>query len=158
MASTAEFGRGFHRMIALPARLAGSISEMSTGTVLLSVPLLDDVIQVGADGPLATGTLEVAKTPSTMVVRRTDGRRLQAQILQQHAGGSSSRTPVFLEPVWSLRLRRMPRAVAPELWLVLPAVHIRRQPDLFQLLETITAFGLAKQRRLHCRPVAAARR
>jgi len=147
MESTAEVGRGFHWMIDLPARVASSVSEMSTGTVLLSVPLLDDVIQVGADGSLATGTIEVAKTPSAMVVRRTDGRRLQAQILHQHVGGSASRTPVFLEPVRSLRLQCVRRADAPERWLVLPGVHIRRRPDLFQLLETITAFGLAKQRR-----------
>ena len=148
--STADVGRGFHRMISLPARVARSVSEMSTGTVLLSVPLLDDVVQVGTDGSLATGTLEVAKTPSAMVVRRTDGRRLQAQILRQYAGGSTSRTPVFLEPVRSLRLQCVPRADAPELWLVLPGVQIRQRPDLFQLIETITAFGLAKQRRQHC--------
>lgn len=158
MESTAEVGPGLHRMIGLPARVASSVSEMSNGTVLLSVPLLDDVIQVGTDGSAATGTIGVTKTPSAWVVRRTDGRRLQAQILQQHAGGSASRTPVFLEPVRSLRLQCVPRADGPELWFVLPDVRIRRWPDLFQLLETITAFGLAKQRRQHCLPTAATRR
>jgi hypothetical protein len=150
MESVAEVGRGFHRMIGLPARVARSVSEMRTGSVLLSVPLVDDVIQVGTGDAPATGTIEVAKTPSTMVVRRTDGRRLQAKILHRHAGGSASGTHVFLEPVRSLRLQCMAQADASELWLVLPGVQIGRRPDLFQLLETITAFGLAKQRRQHC--------
>ncbi|VBA45415.1 hypothetical protein [Mycobacterium attenuatum] len=155
MGYTADVGHGSHVLIGVPARVARSLSEMRTGTVLLSVPLLDDVIQVGTAGAPATGIIDVTKTPSTMVVRRTDGRRLQARILQQHAGGFASRTPVFLEPVRSLRLQCVPRADAPELWLVLPGVQIRRRPDLFQLLETITAFGLAKQRRQHCLPAAA---
>ena len=149
MESAAEVGRGFHSMIGLPARLAGSVSEMRTGTVLLRVPLLDDVIQVGTGGAAATGTIEVVKTPSTMVVRRTEGKRLQARILHENVDGCASRAPVFLEPVHSLRLQCVRRADAAELWLVLPGGQIRRRSDLFQLLETITAFGLAKQRRHH---------
>lgn len=148
MESAAEVGREFHCMIGLPARVARSVSAMRTGTVLLSVPLLDDVIQVGTADSLATGTIEVVKTPSAMVVRRTDGRPLQAQILHQHVGGSASRTPVFLEPVRSLRLLCVPQSAASELWLAVPGGQIRRRPDLFQLIETISAFGLAKQRRL----------
>lgn len=154
MESAAHIGLGFHGMIGLPAGLARSVSEMRIGTVRLSVPLIDDVIQVGTDGAPAAGTIEVTKTPFTMVVRRTDGRPLQAQILHHHAGGSASRTHVFLIPVVALRLQRVPQADASEPWLVLPGARIRRQPDLFQLLETITAFGLAKQRKQHCRPAA----
>lgn len=157
MESAAHIGRGFNGMIGLPAGLARSVSQMRTGTVLLSVPLLDDVIQVGTEGAPATGTtgtIKVTKTPSTMVVRRTDGRPLQAQILHCHAGGSASRTHVFLTPVLSVRLQRVPQADASEPWLVLPGGRIRRHTDLFQLLETITAFGLAKQRRQHRHPAA----
>ena len=154
MESAAHIGRWFHRTIGLPAGVARSVSEMRTGTVLLSVPLFDDVIQVGTDGAPATGTIEVTKTPSTMVVRRTDGRPLQAQILHRHAGGSTARTHVFLKPVLSLRLQRVPQADTSEPWLVLPGVRIRRHPDLFQLLETITAFSLAKQQRQHCQTAA----
>ena len=142
-------------MIGLPASVGSSVSEMRTGIVLLSVPLVDDVIQVGSVGTLATGTIEVSKTPSAMVVRRTDGRPLQAQILHQRADGSVSRMPVFREPVRSLRLRCVPHAGASERWIVLPGIRIRRHTDLFQLIETIAAFGLAKQRRSHCLPAAA---
>lgn len=146
---------GLSRMIGLPARVGSSVSEMRTGIVLLRVPLLDDVIQVGTVGTLPTGTIEVAKTPSAMVVRRTDGRPLQAQILHQRRDGSAIRTPVFREPVRALRLRCVPHADASGLWIVLPSERIRRHPDLFQLVETITAFGLAKQRRNHGLPAAA---
>ena len=140
-----DFPNRSHRMIGLPARVGSSVSEMPTGVVLLSVPLLDDVIQVGTAGGWATGTIEVAKTPSEMVVRRSDGRPLQAHILRQSGEGSASRTPVFREPVRSLRLRCVPHAGASERWIVLPGVRIRRHTDLFQLIETIAAFGLAKQ-------------
>ena len=148
MQYSADVDRGFHEMVGVPARVARSVSEMRTGTVLLSVPLVDDVIQVGTDGSLPTGTIEVTKTPSAMLVRRTDGRLLQARILHQHVRGFPSSTPVFLEPVRCLRMKRKPQFVAPEMWFVVPGVQIRRHPDLFQLIETITAFGLAKQRRL----------
>jgi hypothetical protein len=141
-------------MIGLPASVGSSVSEMRTGIVLLSVPLVDDVIQVGSVGTLATGTIEVSKTPSAMVVRRTDGRPLQAQILHQRADGSVSRMPVFREPVRSLRLRCVLHADASGMWMVLPGRRICRYPDLCQLVETITAFGLAKQRRTHSLPVS----
>lgn len=155
MESAADVGRGFHSVIGVPARVARSVSDMRTGTVLLSVPLLDDVIQVGtADAP-ATGIIEVTKTPSTMAVRRTDGTPLQAQILHHHVDGSASRASVFFEPVRSLRLQLVRQADATEQWLVLPGARICRGPDFFQLIETITAFGLAKQRNQHCLPAAA---
>lgn len=158
MEYTADVGHGSHVLIGVPARVARSLSEMRTGTVLLSVPLVDDVIQVGTAGPSATGTIEVTKTPSTMVVRRTDGRPLQAQILRQRVGGCSWRAPVFLGPVRSLRLLCVARADASEHWLVLPGARICRRPDLFQLIETIMAFSLAKQRRQHCLAPAETRR
>lgn len=138
-----------NRMIELPAPVGASVSAMRTGIVLLSVPLLDDVIQVGTAGTLPIGTIEVAKTPVAMIVRRPDGRPLQAQIVHQREDGSSARMDVFREPVRSLLLRCVPRADASELWIVSPREHVRRYPDLCQLIETITAFGLAKQRRSH---------
>ncbi len=150
------FPNGFHRPIGLPSRVGISVSEMRSGIVLLSVPLLDDVVQVGAAGTLATGTIEVAKSPSAMVIRRTDGRLLQAQILHQCEDGPTLRMSVFCDPVRTLRLLCVPHADAVGRWIVSPGSRIRRHPDLFQLVETITAFGLAKQRRTDWLPVAAA--
>ena len=152
----ASFPNGIHRPIGLPARVGISVSEMRSGIVLLSVPLLDDVIQVGAAGTLATGTIEVAKSPSAMVIRRTDGRLLQAQILHQCEDGPALRMSVFCDPVRTLRLRCVPHTDAGGRWIVLPGSRIRRPPDLFQLVETITAFGLAKQCSTDCLPAAAA--
>jgi hypothetical protein len=137
-------------MIGLPARVGSAVCEMRTGIVLLSVPLLDDVIQVGTVGTLATGTIEVAKTPSAMVVRRTDGRPLQAQILHERGDGTALRTPVFREPVRSLRLLCVPHADDSELWMVLPGGRIHRHPDLCQLIETIASFALSKQTAQRC--------
>ena len=146
------FPNGSTRMIRLPARVGSSVSEMRSGVVLLSVPLVDDVIQVGTAGTPATGTIEVAKTSSTMVVRRSDGSPLQAQILHHCEDGPALRMPVFREPVGSLRLRWVSRPEASGLWIVLPGRRIRRYRDLCQLVETITAFSLAKQRRTQSLP------
>jgi hypothetical protein len=151
-----SFPNWFDGMVGLPVRLGSSVSEMRSGIALLSVPLLDDVIQVGTVGTPATGTIEVAKTRSTMVVRRSDGRPLQAQILHQYEDGCALRMPVFREPVRSLRLQWVPHAGASGLWIVLPGRRIRRYRDLCQLIETITAFGLAKQRRTHSLPASPA--
>ena len=68
-------------MIALDARAANAVADLHPGIVRLSVPLKDDVIQVGTADRQTTATLELTKTPSAMVVRRTDGRALQAEIL-----------------------------------------------------------------------------
>lgn len=72
------------------ARVIGPIrdlvDEIHDGIVLLSVPVVDDVIQVGAGGALLIRTIEVVKSPTAMVVRRTDGVALQAEILHQRDG------------------------------------------------------------------------
>jgi hypothetical protein len=134
-------------MIALDARVADAVDEMHPGIVLLRVPLVDDVIQVGAAEALQTGTIEVAKSLSAMVVRRTDGAALQAEILHRRDGESPLRTQVFSEPVESLRLRCERDSNGCRCWTLHPDAGIRRPADLDQLVKTIAAFGLAKQLR-----------
>jgi hypothetical protein len=136
---------GSGAMISLPERVGGTVSDMHTGTLRLSVPLLDDAIQVGAEGTLAIGTIEVDKTPATMSVRRSDGRPLQAHILHRCADGHSSRNPVFQEPIALLLLRYVRQADGSRVWAVAPGARIRKHRDLVQLVVTIMAFGLAKQ-------------
>lgn len=134
--------------IGLPAHVGHSISKMRTGVVLLTVPLLDDVIQVGTDEITATGTISVVKTPLALLVRRTDGRPLQAQILGGHQSDSGLPGPIFTEPWAALRLRHVPYGAASGMWIALPGRNIRQRCGLCQLIVTITAFALAKQRRL----------
>jgi hypothetical protein len=118
--------------------------------VYLSVPLLNDIIQVGARGNLTTGTIRVSKTPTTATVRRTDGKPLQAQILHEHPGyiGPTVRTKVFREPVNCLRLQRIRSGDGHRLWLATEAVHVDRHQDLQQFVNTIATFALAKQRKM----------
>ena len=142
-------------MIALDARAANAVADLHPGIVRLSVPLNDDVIQVGTADRQTTATLELTKTPSAMVVRRTDGRALQAEILHERENGPPRRMRVFTDPVPSLRLRCVPGPDGSRCWTVCPGGPIRSQPDLNQLVITIAAFGLAKQRRGH-RPSGAA--
>jgi len=129
---------------------AADLDEIYSGTVYLSVPLLNDIIQVGAGGNLATGTIQVSKTPTTVAVRRTDGKPIQAQILHEHQGyiGPTVRTKVFREPVNCLRLQRIRSGEGHRLWLATEAVHVNRHQDLQQFVNTIATFGLAKQRKM----------
>ena len=143
-------------VIGLDARVADAVDEMHTGIVLLSVPLADDVIQVGATGARKAATIEVAKSPTAMVVRRTDGVALQAEILHQRDGEPPLRMRVFGEPVHALRLRCGRDATGSRCWMLHPGTGIRRPADLNQLVETIAGFGLAKQQRAYRPPGTAA--
>jgi hypothetical protein len=137
-------------MIRLDARVVDAVDEIHDGTVLLSVPVVDDVIQVGAGGALLVRTIEVVKSPTAMVVRRTDGVALQAEILHQRDGESPLRMQVFIAPVEALQLRCGQDSTGSRCWTLHPGAHIRRPVDLDQLVETIAAFGVAKQlRRSH---------
>jgi hypothetical protein len=112
---------------------------------------MDDVIQVVTVGTLPTGTIAVATTPLARVVRRSHGRPLLAQILHKYGDGSAIWTLVLRAPVRSLRLQYVPYASPSGLWIVLSSERIRRPPDPFQLVETITALGSATQRRDHAK-------
>lgn len=129
----------------LPQRLADDLSRMLTGTVHLSVPLRDDVVQVGCCGTLTTGTITVRKTPSTLEVRRAGGDPLQAQIIHRGNDGTLVRRTVFTEPVDSLRLRCLPRPDGPQLWMVTRSTPVRRPSELVQFVQTVVAFGATKQ-------------
>ena len=121
----------------------------SSGTIYLSVPLLDDVIQVGIGGNVATATIQVVKCPTSVAVRRTDGAPMQAQILHEHPGyaGPTVRTKVFRAPVDCLRLERRGSEHGQNLWFPTEMAHVNRGQDLSRFVATIATFGLAKQRR-----------
>lgn len=134
--------------VRLPAGVAGSLDEMDPGTIFLRVPVRGDAVQVGTADVLPTATIEVRTTASTVSVRRTDGRALQAQITHRRPGGGEERSGVFTEPVAALRLRRFRALGGPGEWVVTGAEDARNAGDLTQLVATITCFALAKQRRL----------
>jgi hypothetical protein len=111
------------------------LDEIRTGAIRLTVPLVDDVIQIGLGGRYDVGTIDVLKRPARLVVRRTDGRPLQARIIRDEP------ITVLRAPLPHLALGR----VGPGRWLVPDGVPIGRVQDLEQLVRTIATFGLAKQ-------------
>ena len=125
------------------------LDEMQSGTIHLSVPLLNDVIQVGIGGDADTATIRVSKSATTFTVRRTDGAPMQSQILHEHLGyaGLTVRTEVFRTPVNCLRLERRGSEDGPSLWFPTGSIHLNRGEDLERFVLTIARFGLAKQRR-----------
>lgn len=134
--------------LCLPDRIAQAVGDIRTGAIRLSVPLMDDVIQVGASGGpaenLQTGSIVVVRTPAALSVRRSDGRPLQARIIRGHDGCHPTRIGVFLRPVNRLTVQ----GAGGRIWWVPDGARICRcQDDLIQLLETIATFSIAKQSR-----------
>jgi hypothetical protein len=122
------------------------LDQIHSGTMYLSVPLVDDVIHVGLGGDYLTGTIRVSKSPTVVTVRRVDGKPMQAQILRDRPeyAGPDTGTAVFREPVDCLTLERTGRG----LWFARCDGHVDRHQDLQQLVNTIATFGLAKQRKM----------
>jgi hypothetical protein len=124
------------------------LDQIASGTIHLSVPLVDDVIHVGLGGDYLTGTIQVSKSPTVVSVRRVDGKPMQAHIVRdppEDAGRGTPRT-VFRQPVDCLTLERI-GVDGRGLWVAGYDVHVDRHQDLQQLVNTIATFGLAKQRK-----------
>jgi hypothetical protein len=111
------------------------VDEIHSGTIRLTVPLVDDVIQIGLGGRYDVGTIDVLKRPAALLVRRTDGRPLQVRIVRDEP------ITVLRAAVPDLVLDR----VGPGWWQVSDAVPVGRITDLEQLVRTIATFALAKQ-------------
>lgn len=111
------------------------LDEIRDGALRLTVPLVEDVIQIGLGGRYDVGGIDVLKWPAGLLVRRTDGRPLQARIIRDEP------VTVLRAPVPHLALSR----VAPGWWLAPDAVPAGRAQDLAQLVRTIATFGRAKQ-------------
>ena len=125
------------------------LDELCCGTIHLSVPLLDDVIQIGIGGNPDVGTIQVSKTAAALRVCRVDGKPLQADLLQYHPDGPEPvvRTTVFDEPVDCLVLERVQSQSSPGLWVSTLTIRVERHRSVGQFVRTIATFGLAKQRR-----------
>jgi hypothetical protein len=135
------------------AFLSEQLTGMHYGTVELSVPLRDDVIQVGARGNLESARIRVSKSPRTIVVIRVDGKPLQAGIITTACSSDAAGTDdewttstVFHEPVRELRLIGT-RDETGQLWWSAPhARHtVAHHAHLKQLADTIGTFATAKQ-------------
>ncbi|MGV0743376.1 hypothetical protein [Mycolicibacterium sp. XJ870] len=128
------------------------LDELRTGTILLTVPILDGAIQVGIGGAYPTGTIALSKTATEVRVRHRDGRRLQVQIVHdwQDADTPAFRTTVFDEPVDQLTLTRSEGR-----WMAVQNNSVDRAEDLAQFVNTVARFGLAKHRKSDQRASAA---
>ena len=67
------------------------LDEMEFGTIELSVPLLDGIIQIGAGGEADVGRIRVTKESGTVTVVRVDGVPIQVDIVAD----AQSSTRVF---------------------------------------------------------------
>ncbi|MUL83032.1 MULTISPECIES: hypothetical protein [unclassified Mycolicibacterium] len=119
------------------------LDQLCLGTTCLTVPLIDDVVQVGIGGDFATTRIAVSVTSTSVRVRRVDGRRLQVHIVQDWCGVTAPgvATPVFDEPADVVVLERCGGR-----WVVGAGLRVLRIADLDRFVGTLTRFALAKQR------------
>ena len=115
------------------------LDEMEFGTIELSVPLLDGIIQIGAGGEADVGRIRVTKESGTVTVIRVDGRPIQVDIVAD----ARSSTRVFAVPVPALRLVRSDTR-----WLVAEnAVDAERLSNVKRFADVVGTFAVAKQGR-----------
>jgi hypothetical protein len=127
--------------------VSDGLDRMRRGTIELSVPLRDDVIQVAArgDGDTEIGRIRVAKGRRTVTVIRVDGKPIQVDITTD-AQRCTTKTRVFCEPVRELRLRRMRDHAGRAGWCAEGEfVNVTHQQNVKQFADTIGTFALRKQ-------------
>jgi len=116
------------------------LDEMEFGTIELSVPLLDGIIQIGAGGEADVGRIRVTKESGTVTVVRVDGVPIQVDIVAD----ARSSTRVFAVPVPALRLARSDTR-----WLVVEnSVVAERLWDVKRFADVVGTFAAAKQGRV----------
>lgn len=131
---------------------ATDLDHLAPGTICLTVPLIDDVVQVGIGGDFPTTAVAVSVTASSIRVRRLDGRRLQVHIVEDWRGATDPgvATPVFGAPVEALVLERRGGN-----WVPGPGL-CRRVVALDRFVGTLARFARAKQERAADQAVGAA--
>ncbi|MEV0671451.1 hypothetical protein [Mycobacterium sp. NPDC050441] len=124
------------------ADLDRMLDQLRPGTTCLTVPLVDDVVQVGIGGDFESTTVAVTVTATSVRVRRVDGRRLQVHIVEGWSDVSAPGVaiPVFDEPVDVVMLERCDGR-----WGTGAGLRAVRLADLDRFVGTLTRFALAKQ-------------
>ena len=121
------------------------LDRMRRGTIELSVPLRDDVIQVAArgDDDTATGRIRVTKGREAVTVVRVDGKPIQVDITVA-APECTTTTRVFRAPVPELRFTRTRDSEGLPRWCAEGAPFAHQQ-GVTQFADTIATFALRKQ-------------
>jgi len=116
------------------------LDEMEFGTIELSVPLLDGIIQIGAGGQTDVSRIRVTKESGMVTVVRVDGRPIQVDIVAD----PQSSIRVFAVPVPVLRLVRSDTR-----WLVVEnSVAAEHLSDVKRFADVVGTFAAAKQARV----------
>jgi hypothetical protein len=126
--------------------VSDGLDRMRCGTIELSVPLRDGVIQVAARGGGDTeiGRIRVAKGRETVTVIQIDGKPIQVDITTDQTCTTTTR--VFCEPVRELRFRRTSDAEGQPSWCAEGEdVLFVHQQSVKQFADTIATFAMRKQ-------------
>jgi hypothetical protein len=122
------------------------LDRMRCGTIELSVPLRDDVIQVAArgDGDTQIGRIRVHKGTRTVTVIRVDGKPIQVDITVDGPARTAT-TRIFREPVHVLRFRRTRDPEGRPRWCAEGQdVRLAHRQGIKQFADTIATFAVRK--------------
>lgn len=120
-----------------------ALDEMDCGTVLLTVPLIGEAIQVGINGTTETTTIVVTRTPTELIVRRKDWEPLRAQILHDEP---PTRREVFKRSIRRLVVSYVDRDDGGQ-WCCATPQACAHDLDVNQFVVTVASFARAKQLR-----------
>jgi len=118
------------------------LNDMCGGTIELSVPLRDDVVQIGAGGDVDVGRIRVSNAAGSITVVRVDGRPIQVEVVT----GDGLATRVFCAPVPRVLLVRFVDPTGRARWQPSgAAAQVRRASLLKQFADVLGTFVTAKQ-------------
>ncbi len=127
------------------ASTSALLDQLRPGSILLTVPLVDDVVQVGIGGEYPTARVAVAVTSLLVRIRRLDGRPLQVHIVENWRDPVSPgiAIPVFADPADVVVLDRCDGCWVPDARL-----RVTGSAELDRFIGTLARFAVAKQERV----------
>lgn len=130
-----------------PSFFADNLSEMRRGSIELGVPLLNDVIQIGAITPTVPGRIIVKKGFRNVQISRLDGEPLQAEVISALGVNMPryERTRVFTTPVEAVELRRRRDLGGRACWFAAGDVDVTTRDAIETFAQTVGLYARLKQ-------------
>ena len=131
-----------------PPFFAENLDVMRFGTVKLGVPLLDDVIQIGAVTDTRQGQIVVHRGWRSLSIARTDGTLLQAEIITPSYltdGYAYERTKVFEDPVDTVNLKRRRDLGGRAYWFACDDISVTSREAITKFAQIVGSYATFKQ-------------
>lgn len=127
-----------------PLFLANELGEMRRGEVTLSVPVKNNVIQVGVDSIDETGEILVKKGWRGVTIKNTDGSPIQVEVIDDVTPDRI--TTVLKEPVAEIKFRKKRDLIGQVCWFADgEGVNINDKAAITRFAGVVGKFAVTKQ-------------